>query len=200
MLRRRRPGTLAVLVRKEVIRRGHRGPAAHAASGRLPCATGPKAWSSRRSAPVPYEPDGAALDSRLGWCARPRDRQRRGARARVPGAARRLDRRPGLGSVADRAARRVLGFLERRWPLRSRREAWSVGAIWAALAVLFEFGFGHYVEGDSWEDLFGTYDIAAGNLWILIPLWIATGPAVIRDVAERQAAGSSQLGRQRRIR
>jgi hypothetical protein len=43
--------------------------------------------------------------------------------------------------------------------------------------VLVEFGFGHYVEGDSWTDLFATDDITAGNLWILIPLWIAAGPA-----------------------
>lgn len=73
--------------------------------------------------------------------------------------------------------------LQRRWPLATTREALSVGAIWAALAVLFEFGFGHYVEGDSWSDLFATYDVTAGTLWILIPLWIAVGPAVIRALA-----------------
>ena len=40
-------------------------------------------------------------------------------------------------------------LLQRRWPLATTREALSVGTIWAALSVLFEFGFGHYVEGDS---------------------------------------------------
>jgi hypothetical protein len=43
--------------------------------------------------------------------------------------------------------------LQRRWPLATTRDALSIGAIWAALSVLFEFGFGHYVEGDSWTDL-----------------------------------------------
>jgi hypothetical protein len=33
-------------------------------------------------------------------------------------------------------------LLERRWPLRSRREALEVGAAWAALTVLFESAFG----------------------------------------------------------
>ena len=72
--------------------------------------------------------------------------------------------------------------LQRRWPLATTREALSVGAIWAGLSVLFEFGFGHYVEGDSWTDLLATYDVTAGNLWILIPLWIAAGPATVRAI------------------
>jgi hypothetical protein len=73
--------------------------------------------------------------------------------------------------------------LQRRWPLATTRDALSIGAIWAALSVLFEFGFGHYVEGDSWTDLLRTYDVSAGSLWILIPLWVAAGPAVVRAIA-----------------
>lgn len=87
-------------------------------------------------------------------------------------------------SVAPLLALLALYFwvLQRRWPLATTREALSVGAIWAGLSVLFEFGFGHYAEGDSWTDLFATYDVTAGNLWILIPLWIAAGPATVRAV------------------
>ena len=56
------------------------------------------------------------------------------------------------------------------------------------LSVLFEFGFGHYVEGDSWADLLDNYDVSQGNIWILILLWIAVGPAIVRAVtAERSA-------------
>ena len=40
-------------------------------------------------------------------------------------------------------------ILQRRWPLATTRDALSVGAVWVTLSVLFEFGFGHYVEGDS---------------------------------------------------
>ena len=74
-------------------------------------------------------------------------------------------------------------FLQRRWPLGSTRDALSIGAIWVALSMLFEFGFGRYVEGDSWEDLFESYDVRVGNLWILILLWIAAGPATVRTIA-----------------
>jgi hypothetical protein len=93
-------------------------------------------------------------------------------------------------SVAPLIALLALYFwvLQRRWPLATRREALSMGAAWAALSVLFEFGFGHYVEGDSWADLLRTYDVTAENLWILIPLWIAAGPAVVRALAATRSA------------
>lgn len=79
-------------------------------------------------------------------------------------------------------------ILQRRWPLETTRDALSVGAIWVVLSVLFEFGFGHYVEGDSWADLLDNYDMSQGNIWILILLWIAVGPTIVRAVtAERSA-------------
>jgi hypothetical protein len=93
-------------------------------------------------------------------------------------------------SVAPLIALLALYFwvLQRRWPLATTREALSMGAAWAAVSVLFEFGFGHYVEGDSWADLLRTYDVTAENLWILIPLWIAAGPAVVRALAATRSA------------
>jgi len=45
-----------------------------------------------------------------------------------------------------------------------------MGAIWVVLSVLFEFGFGHYVEGDSWADLSQNYDATEGNIWLLVLL------------------------------
>lgn len=88
-------------------------------------------------------------------------------------------------SVASLIALLTLYFwaLQRHWPLATTRDALSVGAIWAVLAVLFEFGFGHYVEGDSWTELLRNYDVTAGNLWILILLWTVSGPATVRVIA-----------------
>lgn len=79
-------------------------------------------------------------------------------------------------------------LLEGRWPLRSRREALSVGVSWAALAVLFESAFGHWVEGESWPTVFEQYDVTAGNAWVVIPLAMAAGPELVRRLAARQAA------------
>jgi hypothetical protein len=73
--------------------------------------------------------------------------------------------------------------LERRWPIATRRQAVEVGAAWAGLTVAFEFVFGLYVEGKSWEELAGAYDLTEENLWPAVLLWIAVGPAVVRELS-----------------
>ena len=55
-------------------------------------------------------------------------------------------------------------------------------------SFLSHIGFGHYVEGDSWAELLDNYDVTVGNLWILILLWIAAGPATVRAIAAKRAA------------
>ena len=75
--------------------------------------------------------------------------------------------------------------LDRRWPLRTRREAVEVGAVWAALTVGFEFAFGRLVAKDSWEELLAAYDVRAGSTWPLLVAWIAGGPEVTRRALPR---------------
>jgi hypothetical protein len=58
------------------------------------------------------------------------------------------------------------------------REARSVGALWLALTLAFEFGVGHYGFGKAWPELLADYDLRHGRIWIavlvvtlLAPLW-----------------------------
>ena len=76
--------------------------------------------------------------------------------------------------------------LQRRWPLASRRDALSVGAVWVVLTVLFEFGFGSAAEGLTWGEMLEPYDVTKGNSWILVLLWIAAGPMAVRAVATKR--------------
>jgi hypothetical protein len=55
-----------------------------------------------------------------------------------------------------------------------------VGAGWAAATVAFEFVFGHYVNGDSWQTLRAAYDLTQGRLWTVDVLLIAAAPAAAR--------------------
>jgi hypothetical protein len=48
-----------------------------------------------------------------------------------------------------------LWVLKGRRPIRTSREALAIGGSWALLTILFEFGFGHWVVGDSWSNLLG---------------------------------------------
>lgn len=81
--------------------------------------------------------------------------------------------------------------LQRRWPIDTTRKALEIGGAWAALTVLFEFGFGHYVDRKSWAELLANYDITEGRLWPAVLVWIAVGPAATRGVAARKAGDPS---------
>jgi hypothetical protein len=83
-----------------------------------------------------------------------------------------------------------MALLARRWPIATRRTALLVGSVWSALTVGFEFGLGRFVVGDSWAKLFEQYEVWRGNVWILVPAWIALGPLVIRGL-RRNSTGSA---------
>ena len=78
-----------------------------------------------------------------------------------------------------------LWWLNRRWPLPTTRTALRVGAAWTTTTLLFEFGLGHFVEHKAWSTLLADYDVTNGRIWVLIPLWVAIGPAVIRQLQHR---------------
>ena len=61
--------------------------------------------------------------------------------------------------------------LQARWPLPSRRVAMQVGALWVALTLAFEFGFGHWVDHKSWDELLQQYDVSAGYVWAFVLTW-----------------------------
>lgn len=76
-----------------------------------------------------------------------------------------------------------------------------IGLVWLVTTVLFEFGFGHWVAGHSWERLLADYDLTAGRLWLLVLLATLLGPWLggrLR-VAWRLRAGGLRL-RSRRAR
>jgi len=64
----------------------------------------------------------------------------------------------------------------RLWPPASVEHAWAVGALWLVLTLAFEFLFGRYVARHSWQRLYHDYNLLAGRVWVLIPLWVAVAP------------------------
>lgn len=63
--------------------------------------------------------------------------------------------------------------------LQSPGQALEVGLIWMVLTIIFEFGFGHYVAGASWDKLLRAYNILEGRGWGLFILWVGLVPWVI---------------------
>jgi hypothetical protein len=70
--------------------------------------------------------------------------------------------------------------LSRRWPIRTAATALEIGAVWVVLTLAFEFGFGHVVEGKAWGVLLDDYNVMAGHIWIVVPLWTVVAPSLVR--------------------
>jgi hypothetical protein len=62
--------------------------------------------------------------------------------------------------------------------LRTVGQCWLVGMMWLVMTVLFEFLFGHYFAGHSWEALLQAYRFPLENLWLLVLLVILVSPCL----------------------
>ena len=54
-----------------------------------------------------------------------------------------------------------------------------IGGFWVLLTILFEFLFGHYVVGNTWEKLIADYNILNGRLWGLFLLAELLSPLLV---------------------
>ncbi|WP_342304324.1 hypothetical protein [Methanolobus sp. ZRKC5] len=54
-----------------------------------------------------------------------------------------------------------------------------IGIMWLFLTVAFEFLFGYYIAGHSWEHLLTDYNILKGRIWLLVPIVTALAPSIV---------------------
>ncbi len=69
-----------------------------------------------------------------------------------------------------------IGFVVRVWQPVSATQAIAVGLLWLAMTVAFEFLFGHYVAGHSWDRLLHDYNLFAGRVWLVVLVWVTVAP------------------------
>lgn len=55
---------------------------------------------------------------------------------------------------------------------------YEVGVMWLRMTLAFELVMGHFIAGDPWCVVLHDYNILAGGVWILIPLWVLVGPCL----------------------
>lgn len=77
----------------------------------------------------------------------------------------------------------IVWIVNHVWAIESSAQAWSIGIFWLVLTVVFEFGFGHYVAGHSWDRLFADYNLHQGRIWSLFLIWMLIMPFVIYKLA-----------------
>ena len=54
-----------------------------------------------------------------------------------------------------------------------------VGAQGVVMTLLFEFGFGHYVAGKPWQEIFPVFNVMAGDLFLLVLLTCFSAPLLV---------------------
>ena len=79
----------------------------------------------------------------------------------------------------------IFYFIFKKWEIKSVKHAILIGLIWLGLTILFEFGFGHYIMGNSWQKLLHDYNIAEGRVWSLFLMWITIAPFVFYKMFNR---------------
>lgn len=70
-------------------------------------------------------------------------------------------------------------FLNKTGLKYTNSDLWIIGASWLLATIIFEFMFGHYVFGNSWEKLLMDYNIFEGRVWIFVLLFTLIGPWLV---------------------
>lgn len=114
----------------------------------------------------------------------------------INGALREVFYKPLVGDLTAHQISTITGILlfaliiwgmSRVWPIPTAREAWTVGFIWLAMTVCFEFLFGHYVMGHPWTKLLHDYNVLQGRAWVAVLLWTVVAPYVFYRLSQRKA-------------
>jgi len=66
----------------------------------------------------------------------------------------------------------------RFWRPASAETAIGIGLLWLVMTIAFEFLFGHYLAGHSWERLLHDYNLLAGRVWLLVLVFVAVAPVL----------------------
>ncbi|MCB1748852.1 MAG: hypothetical protein H6977_13070 [Gammaproteobacteria bacterium] len=91
-----------------------------------------------------------------------------------------------LSTLLAATAVGIVGWLlQRGWPLADVGVALRVGLAWLVMTIAFEFGFGHYVAGHSWQRLWADYDLRRGRVWGLFLAWLALVPPLVYLAGQR---------------
>ena len=79
----------------------------------------------------------------------------------------------------------IFYFIFKKWKIESVKHTIRIGLTWLGLTILFEFGFGHYIMGNSWQKLLHDYNLVEGRAWSLFLLWITIAPFIFYKIFNR---------------
>ena len=66
----------------------------------------------------------------------------------------------------------------------SQASLFNLGLFWTMATIMFEFLFGHYVMGHSWDSLWADYNVFQGRIWPLVLIVTLFGPLLARKMRD----------------
>ena len=79
----------------------------------------------------------------------------------------------------------LVTWLSLRWiHPASLGDAWTIGVMWLAMTLTFEFVAGHYLFHTPWSTLLADYNLVKGRLWILVLVATTVAPALVFHAGE----------------
>ena len=111
---------------------------------------------------------------------------------------------PALGGTVGRQLSTLLllalfagwfWFLHRPGLWRPPGRRGSLGAVWLIMTLAFETFMGRVLGGKPWSAVFEDYDVLAGRIWILVPLWTLVGPCVRFQGSTERRRSSGRSGK-----
>lgn len=70
-------------------------------------------------------------------------------------------------------------FLKKTKAVYNKADIVKIGLLWFIATILFEFGFGGLVMGNSIAKLLADYNLLEGKTWSLFLLCVLTAPAIV---------------------
>ena len=78
----------------------------------------------------------------------------------------------------------IICLFIRNMILKETKTLLGVGVFWVVITIIFEFVFGHYVMGHSWQKLFADYNLLNGRLWVLVLINNIAAPLISKKKLE----------------
>ena len=74
----------------------------------------------------------------------------------------------------------------KRWPIANKIVALKVGIMWLAMTLVFETWMIVVLQGKPFSAVLQSYDICAGQLWVLVLLTALLSPLVVVQIRKQQ--------------
>jgi hypothetical protein len=91
-----------------------------------------------------------------------------------------------LGTILYLVVQFVIIYLFiKKMKIKEPKTLLGIGIFWIVITIIFEFVFGHFVMGHSWQKLFADYNLFNGRLWILVLINNLIAPLISRKILEK---------------